>query len=267
MVLPVSNEDSIELDSEGIEGRSRAPAVARAAAVLRMLSRERTGLRVTEIARRLGLVTSTCFHVLRALVNEGFITFDPDKKTYRTAVGLLTLVSDAMASNDFPRTVQPVLSSLSAEHRVTVVAISLDARDRMVVVAIARSDNIISLHINVGRRFPSLISATGRCVAASSGLSKEKLRARFAKLRWERAPKFEDWYAEVQRAKSDGYAIDRGSFVRGITILATLLPSGPDGTVHGIAAIGFDHVMTEKSLQGLRDALMEAARNTAAQLQ
>ena len=182
-----------EDDADALSARSRAPAVARAAAVLRMLSRERIGLRVTEIARRLDLVTSTCFHVLRALVDEGFITFDSDKKTYRTSLGLLTLVRDAVANNEFPRAVQPALDLLAAEHQVTAVAVALDARERMVVVALSRSDGIVSLHVNVGSRFPALISATGRCVAVASGLPRDKLKARFNQLRWARAPKFEDW--------------------------------------------------------------------------
>src|ERR1700756_3104689 len=71
---------------------SRAPAVSRAASVLRCLAGEQSGLGVSEIARRVGVVPSTCLHVLRALVDEGFVAFDAQEKTYRTGVGLLTLV-------------------------------------------------------------------------------------------------------------------------------------------------------------------------------
>ncbi|MEJ0026333.1 MAG: IclR family transcriptional regulator [Rhizomicrobium sp.] len=253
-------------DDDQAEGSNRAPAVSRAASVLRLLASQRTGLGVSEIARRVGLVPSTCFHVLRALVDEGFISFDSEKKTYRTGVGLLTLVRDAMASSQYPRVVQPALEELSAKHRVTAVAVELDSRERMVVVGIARSDTFVSLHVNVGSRFPAFISATGRCVAAASGLSRAELKKRFDRLHWERAPNFEDWYSEVERARREGVATDRSNYIRGIVIMSTLLPQGPDKAVRGIAIIGFEHNMSEKMLAPLRKDLLEAARSTAALL-
>jgi DNA-binding IclR family transcriptional regulator len=185
---------------EGPIGASRAPAVARAATVLRLLAGERSGLGVTEIARRVGLVPSTCLHVLRALVDEGFLTFDEQKKTYGTGVGLLTLVRDTLAGADFPKAVQPALDDLAAEHHVTAVAVELDSRNRMVVVAQARANSFISLHVSVGSRFPAFTSAPGLCVAATSGLGKEALKRRFEAVRWQKPPRFEDWYADVQRA-------------------------------------------------------------------
>src|ERR1700743_1117503 len=113
-------------------GAHRAPAVSRAATVLRLLAGERSGLGVTEIARKVGLVPSTCLHVLRALVDEGFIAFDAEHKTYRTGVGVRTLVRDAMESNEFRKVAQPTLDRLAADYRVTAVAVELDSRDRMV---------------------------------------------------------------------------------------------------------------------------------------
>ena len=253
-------------DSDAGGANHRAPAVARAATVLRLLAGERSGLGVTEIARRVGLVPSTALHVLRALVDEGFVTFDPDKKTYRTGVGLLTLVRDAMTSSEFPRAVQPALDDLASTHHVTAVGVELDNRDRIVVIALARSDGYVSLHVNVGSRFPSLISATGRSVAAASPLSKEELRARFEALRWERAPRFEDWYAEVEKARIDGFSIDRGSYIRGLSIASALLPVGPDRAQRGISLIGFEHQMTERTIRTIKEDLLEATRAVAARL-
>ena len=245
---------------------SRAPAVARVATVLRLLAGERYGLGVTEIARRVGLVPSTCLHVLRALVDEGFITFDEQKKTYRTGVGLLTLVRDAMASSDFPKAVQPFLDQLAAEHHVTAVAIELDSRNRTVVVALARASSFVSLHVNVGSRFPALTSASGQCVAAISNLGKEELKRQFETVRWEKPPRFEDWYADVERARTEGVAVERNGAVRGLSIIAALLPTGIDRTVRGIALIGFEHHMTERTIRQLKDVVKDTVRDVSARL-
>jgi DNA-binding IclR family transcriptional regulator len=249
-----------------LSGSSRAPAVSRAASVLRLLARQHTGLGVSEIARQVGLVPSTCLHVLRALVDEGFLAFDTEKKTYRTGVGLLTLVRDATMNSEYPRIVQPVLNKLAAHNGVSAVATELDGRERMVVVALSRASSVISLHVSVGSRFPALISATGRCVAAASGLSREGLRKRFETLQWEKAPRFEDWYADVERTRAEGVGIDRGNLVRGLTIVASLVPRGASRAVRAVAAVGFDHQMTERSLRQFKDQLREAVQTLAIHL-
>ena len=266
--MPKSNEVRKTKTGEtaGAVGESRAPAVARATAVLRLLAGERTGLGVNEIARRVGLIPSTCFHVLRALVEEGFVAFDSDKKVYRTGIGLLTLVRDAMANADYPKAVKPALDALSADFRITAVAVELDSMGRLVVVASSRPEGYVSLHFPVGSRCPGLISATGRCIAAASNLSREELRTRFEELRWEKAPKFEDWYADVERARREGVAVDRGNYMRGLTIMSILIPAGADRATRGIAMVGLDHHMTEKVLRELKDAAVLAVRSVAAQL-
>ena len=254
------------IDKADPPGGNRVPAVGRAAAILRLLAAEPSGLGVKEIARRAGLVSSTCYQVLRALVDEGFITFDRRTNAYQTDVGLLTLVHGMIAANDYDRVVQPILDKLANDNLVTAVAAEAVSRDRMVVVAMAPAPRLISFHVSVGRRFPSFISATGRCAAAASGLSRDELQARFALLRWEHAPKFEDWYAEVKEIGSEPFAIDRGNYIRGLTIVATLLPIRARHITRSIALIGFDHHMTDQVVRQLKDNLREASHLVVEQL-
>ena len=70
---------------------SKAPAISRAAAVLRLLGKSDAPLGLGAIARELGLVPSTCLYVLRALVAEELVSFDADTKRYALASGVLTL--------------------------------------------------------------------------------------------------------------------------------------------------------------------------------
>ena len=71
--------------------RSKAPAISRAAAVLRLLGKSDKALGLQPIARALGLVPSTCLYVLRALVDEELVAFDADTKRYSLQAGVLTL--------------------------------------------------------------------------------------------------------------------------------------------------------------------------------
>jgi DNA-binding IclR family transcriptional regulator len=194
------------------------------------------------------------------------VTFDDQTKTYRVGVGLFTLVRDVMASTEFPQAVQPILDKFAADYKVTALALELDRHDQLVVVGISRTSSYVSLLINIGTRFPSLISVTGRSVPALSNLSREELREHFETLGWEKAPSFEDWFAEVERARVDGAAVDRGNYIRNLSIVSAPLPIGMDRVVRAIALIGFEHYMTERVIRQLKDELISAAQAVAARL-
>src|SRR5580692_2594819 len=100
---------------------SKAPAISRAAAVLRLLGKSSTPLGVHSIARELGLVPSTCLHVLRALVAEEFVSFDTDTKRYSLEAGVLTLARHWLRRNPFNELVQPVLDRISQSFGVTML--------------------------------------------------------------------------------------------------------------------------------------------------
>src|SRR3977135_3637161 len=59
------------------------PAVTRAVAILRLLSRSRTPQSLKAIADSLDLVPSTALHIARALVAEDLLRVDPQTKDYR----------------------------------------------------------------------------------------------------------------------------------------------------------------------------------------
>src|SRR5262245_50759090 len=69
----------------------QVPAVTRAVAILRHLGRSGEPLGVHAIARAVGIVPSTCLHILRALAAEEFVAVDPETKRYRVGAGLLSI--------------------------------------------------------------------------------------------------------------------------------------------------------------------------------
>src|SRR3546814_5449399 len=85
---------SLEHDLARVIETSKAPAISRAASLLRRLGKSNVPLSLQSIARELGLVPSTCLYVLRALVAEEFVAFDADTKRYSLEAGVLTLARD-----------------------------------------------------------------------------------------------------------------------------------------------------------------------------
>lgn len=246
--------------------QSKAPAISRAAAVLRLLGRSDRPLPLQAIARDLGLVPSTCLYVLRALVDEEFAAFDPDTKRYSLAAGVLTLARQWLAHDQFNELVQPALDKIAAKFDLTALGVQIFGIDHIVAVAVSRTGGNFRLSTQVGSRFPALISATGRCIAAFGDYPKDALRQRFENLRWDDRPDFGEWLEQVARTRACGYGIDRGNYIAGVTVLAAPVWRSPGRPSHALVATGLSSAIARTGEETIAEALKGAAKNLTEQM-
>ena len=204
--------------------------------ILRLLGRSAEPLGVKSIADQLGLVPSTCLHILRVLVAEQLVRLDASTRRYSLGHGLATLARVALARDPFPLAAQPVLDAISSRWHVTAIGVEIVALDHMLVLAISRSQAPFRLHVDVGSRFPALISATGRLVAAHTPWRPGELESRFRTLRWQKAPGFKRWLKEVQQARDRGYSLDEGDYLAGVTLIAVPVFNGAGALTHALIA-------------------------------
>src|ERR1700740_411826 len=158
---PIQNSPATHDLSRAVEA-SKAPAISRAAAILRLLGKSEASLGVQAIARELGLVPSTCLYVLRALVAEEFVAFDQDTKRYALEAGVLTLARQWLRRNPFNDLAQPVLDRIAQAFDVTMLGVQIVGLDHIIVVAVSRSGPSFQLSAEIGRRFPAVSNASGR---------------------------------------------------------------------------------------------------------
>lgn len=234
--------------------------MTRAVAILRQLGKSAEPVGVNRLARDLGLVPSTCLHILRALAEEGLVAFDPQTKRYTIDVGILPIARGAIQRNGFATLIESRLNKLSRDFGVTAVATQLADPDHMVVVALSDASAPFRLQVDLGSRFPALISATGRCHAAFNlaDLPERALRARFNRLKWDHPPAFDDWKHDLDHTRRDGYAVDRGRYISGVTILAVPLFDRARRMTHSIVAIGITERIEGLGLPALVTALLYA---------
>lgn len=242
------------------------PAVTRAVAILRLLSRSRAPLGLKAIAEALGLVPSTALHILRALAAEQLVRLDPASKQYSLGVGMLPLARAVLENGDFPSLVRPKLDALSQRYGVAAIGVELPDLDHMVVVALSRTLAPVRLHVDVGSRFPALISATGRCLAAFTAESWSEVERRFRRLRWHNAPSYETWRKEVATVRRQGFSIDRGNYIAGVTIVAVPVLNGGGTISHTIAAVGLGNQLDRATAQKLARDMKGAAAEVTAQM-
>lgn len=245
-MMPARAPDIGTLPAAPAGARERAvPAVTRAVAILRVLSRSEAPVGVQAIARELKLVPSTCLHILRALVAEDLVAFDADTKRYRLDAGLLRLARGFLRRSGFANLVQAPLEELSRRLGVTAIGLDVGGLDHVVVTAISRAREPFHIHVDVGSRFPALISASGRCIAAFGGAAEPELRRRFADLRWDRAPSYAEWRREVERTRATGFGVDVDCYILGVTVVSAPVRTKSEVT-HALVVVG----LTERLRDG-----------------
>jgi DNA-binding IclR family transcriptional regulator len=244
------------------------PAVTRAVAILRLLSRSRAPLGLKAIAQNLGLVPSTALHILRALVAEKLLQVDSETRLYRLGAGMLPLARAVLDHGDFPSLVRPKLDDLSSRHGFTAIGAEVLDLDHIIVVALARAQAQapVQLHVGVGSRFPALISATGRCVAAFSGHPWNEIEKRFRLLRWDNTPSYNTWRKEIEMVRRQGFSIDRGNHIAGVTIVAVPILNNRGTITHTIAAVGLSSQLNRASSLALAHDMRSAVQEVEAQL-
>ena len=236
----------------------QVPALTRGIAILRLLGRSDEPLGVHAIARALDLVPSTCLHILRVLADENLVAVDSATKKYGVAAGLVALARSALRQHTFPVIVQPELDELAQRYGATAIGVEASGLEHMIVVAMARSDSPLRVHVDIGSRFPALISATGRCVAAFGTHPRAEIEARFHKLRWDDPPTLATWRKEVRTAQTAGYAIDDGQYIRGVSIVAAPVRM-PNGSINALVVVGVSEQMRRVGLTTVGEDLHDRA--------
>ena len=240
------------------------PAVTRSIAILRLLGNSAAPLGVKAIADELGLVPSTCLHILRVLVEEELAKVDSSTKRYSVGSGMLSLARSALRSGGFGDLAQPFLDDLAARYGVTTMGVEASGLKHMVVKALSVSEMPLSLRVELGSRFPALISATGRCVAAYGDYTCDELQTGFEALRWQNPPTFNGWMKEVEATRKRGYAVDRGNYIAGVTVVGVPVLDSRQRMVFGLAAVGLMSQISTTDLGALASDLAKAAAELAA---
>jgi DNA-binding IclR family transcriptional regulator len=245
---------------------SKVPAVSRAAAVLRLLGQSSTSLGVHAIARETGLVPSFCLNVLRALVAENFVAFDPETKRYSLDAGVLTLGRQWLLRNPFNNLAQPVLDRLAQDFDVMSFGVQVQSLDHIIIVVLPQTTSSFQFAPHIGGRFAALVSATGRCIAAFCDYADEEIRHAFEQINWAKAPTYEDWLAQVEEVKLRGFGVDVGNHKAGMTFIAAPVWSGPGNFSHSLVVGGISSVLQERGEAEIGRAVLAAARRLSDQL-
>jgi len=249
------------LSSELTELQKPVVAVQRSVKILRYLARSQRPAGIREIARAIDVIPSTCMYILRTLESDGMVTLDAKSNNYSLGGALLYLAQGMVSNNEFIKAAQPMLDQIADENNVTAVAAWLESSDRMTVVAKSNVSSNFTVNITLGSRFPAFMSATGICCAAESKLSDEQFQKKFEKLVWKNPPDFRTWLGDIAFTRENGYSVDHGRVINGVTQIAVPVFDGEATATRFLAILDFSQDLANERRQKLISLLKNAAQD------
>ncbi|MCC5987043.1 MAG: IclR family transcriptional regulator [Pararhodobacter sp.] len=234
-------------------------AVVHALRILRHLAGLGAPVGVSAIARATGVNTSTCFNILRTLVAEGLVVFDPGDKTYRLGLGVLELAVGLLGANHGDL-IRPELERLAADSPALICLWQIVGEDRIVLLDRAWHPGAVRVDLPVGKRMPSFAGAVGRAIAHARGLSDAELHRGFALLRWQQPISFDEYRASLRDIQRHGYGRDAGATYAGIDSVAAVVPDASGEPRYGLGAVTIRGQMSDAGMHRMGCELHAAGR-------
>lgn len=248
------------MDSPTTPASPRPPvnSVVQAIAVLRHLGAAVEPEGVTAIARALGLSPSSCFNVLRTLVREDLVRFDPVAKRYALGLGTIDLARRALGRDSVVSAAQAPMARIAQEHDAAVGLWRLSAgEDRLILASLAESAAATRIHMVVGQRQPATAGATGRAMLAWQRLDDAAIASAYAAVRWQNAPGEAAFLHQVRDAEAKGWATDIGQINHGISTVAAVVADGGGAPRFVLSASIFTGRESEAGLDGIGAAVRD----------
>lgn len=233
-------------------------AVAAAADVLRTLHTASRPLNASEVARATGLHRGTAYNILRTLQAESFVSYDETTRTYAVSLQILELGYGALRRSGLLDIARPLMQAVADAHGVSIYLSKVLGPSSLLLldwVGGVRPDP----NVTVGRPHPSPAGASGVVIGAFGTAGEPELEALLSQVEWHQKPPFPEFLARVEEAKKAGFAVDRGTLFRGVTLVSVPVLSPSWELLLILTAAGHSHDLDDNAVGKLSRALQSAA--------
>jgi len=261
-VPPREEKPEVKKEHGGVQ------SIARAFAIAEEIARNREGISLAELSKRVGLHNSTTFHLVKTMVQLGYVSQLADSRKYRIGRRMFTLAAGALDEIELVNVATPVLEKLTgATGEYSHFAIR--SGEQIVVVAKIAGTGIFQMVDRTGAVRPAHATALGKVLLAALSpaqleryLETCELHPFTAKTIVER----EVLLREIEEVRRKGLAFDDGEFDAEARCVAVPVR---DFTGRVAGAIGMSGPMWRLSLQALQEkskCVREAAAALSAEL-
>jgi len=238
---------------------SNVPAATRTLRVLRFLASQPDPVPLERITRACDLPRSSAYHLLNAMIDEGFVVHLAEERRYGLGVAAFEAGSGYARQAPLQRIARRPLAMLVDRLRQSAHLAVLHGRDVLYVLE-ERAPGRPPLVSDVGVRLPAHLTASGRAILAA--LPATQVRALFPD-----REAFVDRHgvgprspsalrALLQESRQQGYAVEDGEVTPGFASLASPVL---DHNGHPVAAVA---VTWESEARPAVDEVAAAVRRT-----
>jgi len=229
-------------------------SVDRALRIIKLVSRKKEGMGVTELASILELNKSSIFKLLSTLVSHGFIEQDSETKRYKLGYIYLELSSILLESIDLRHQAKPYLKELE---EITNEVIHLVVYDQGEVVYIEKLEGTETLrtHSKVGKRAPLHCTSVGKVILAYlpkqkvlNILDKKDLEPHTDKTITDK----DNFLQELEKVRKQGYGVEIEENEEGISCIAAPIIDNNGDIIAAVSISGPSTRMTERRLEELQ---------------
>ncbi|MGA7985998.1 MAG: IclR family transcriptional regulator [Burkholderiales bacterium] len=254
--------------AEPAKERAGIQSIERAFAILEEVARHRDGIGLAELAKRVGLHSSTTFHLVRTMVLLGYVNQPRDSKKYRVGRRLFTLAAGALDEIELVNIATPVLERLTLDTG-EASHFAIRSGEEIVVVAKTAGGGRFQLVDRSGAVRPAHATALGKVLLAALDpaelerfLETHQLAPYTARTIVER----EALRHELENVRKSGIAFDDGEFDAEVRCVAVAVR---DFAGRASGAVGISGPIWRLSLQALQNKstrVREAAAQLSAEL-
>jgi IclR family pca regulon transcriptional regulator len=213
--------------------KDNASTFAKGLSVLSCFETGRRDLTMAEISRQTGFDRATTRRLCLTLENSGYL--HKQDRVFHLSPKVLAVAGGFLTSNDFGRSIQPILNQLAEELRGEI-ALAMRDGDRAIYVAqSAPSSARVSFGFSVGSTLPLLPTAIGRMLLGHT--LGDELDASLSRLDVAKYTEATDLdrssiRSKIERSAAQGYAFVRNEFEMGAAGIAV-----PIGNIGGSPAV------------------------------
>ena len=244
----------------------QVPAATRALRVLRYLASQPDPVALDAIARACGLPRSSAYHLVTAMVAEGFVVHLADDHRYGLGVAAFEVGTGYARQAPLQRIARRPLAELVDRTQQSAHLAVLHGRDVLYVLE-ERAPGRPPLVTDVGVRLPAELTASGRAVLAH--LPAAQVRALYPS-----AAAFVDRHgtgpgtlsalrAVLTETRSRGHALEEGEVTPGLSSVAVAVL---DHNEHPLAGVAVTYAEGEGDPVVLADEVRRTARLLSARL-
>ncbi|MFO7876270.1 MAG: IclR family transcriptional regulator [Desulfovermiculus sp.] len=257
----VTEEDQLA-DGDKKQGPGyKAPAVHKAFELVRTVAQSQQGLGIKDLAQKLGYSKSTTHGLVHALLREGVLTRGPGGRKLSLGPTIAELAFANWNQSTVTKLAQPILNSIRDTINETVI-LGVRIRNRVLIIATAEATEFLKISALVGSTIPLLGGAVGKAFLAEEALSHAA-----AFLAQHGLPEYtersitdvREYLSELERVRSQGYAVDIEEYLQGIRAVAVAL-GNRSGLAAALWVVGISASMDEQSMRKISEIVTGEAQ-------